>query len=204
MEVCAGSRDGTTRGLGQRVEPACTPRPTSGYVRLVRGGGADVRRIRGGEWKRFLDLRLRALREDPEAFASTLEAELEEPPASWQRATEQGAAGDESIIAVAVDNDRFVGMAGGFRERPGDDPVLWGMWVDPGWRGRGLGRLLAGAVERWAEQAGARAVSLSVTETNLAAISLYRALGYAELGDRTSLRPGAALLKIQMRKQLRR
>jgi ribosomal protein S18 acetylase RimI-like enzyme len=166
-------------------------------------GAAEVRRIRGGEWERFLELRLRALREDPDAFASTLEAELEEPAAAWRRTTEQGAAGDESIIAVAVDDDRFVGMAGGFRERPGDDPVLWGMWVDPGWRGRGLGRLLAQAVERWAADAGADALTLSVTETNRAAISLYRSLGYLELGDRTPLRPGAALLKIQMRKPLR-
>jgi ribosomal protein S18 acetylase RimI-like enzyme len=170
----------------------------------VEVGGAEVRRIRGGEWEHLRDLRLRALREDPDAFASTLEAELERPAATWRRRTAEAVAGDESIIVVAAGNDRFVGMAGGYRERPGDDPVLWGMWVDPGWRGQGLGRLLGEVVERWAADTRAGAISLSVTETNRDAISLYRALGYLELGDRAPLRPGSALLTIQMRKPLRR
>jgi hypothetical protein len=35
----------------------------------------EVREVAVEEWARFRDLRLRALREDPEAFGSTLERE---------------------------------------------------------------------------------------------------------------------------------
>lgn len=59
---------------------------------------------------------------------------------------------------------------------------LYSIMVDPGARGRGLGRLLLDRAEDLARQAGAVELRLEVREDNQAAISLYEARGYRRIG----------------------
>ena len=57
--------------------------------------------------------------------------------------------------------------------------------VHPGWRRRGLGRLLSQYWLRWAERAGAMDAVLEVRASNRAAQSLYGELGFQTEGRRT-------------------
>jgi ribosomal protein S18 acetylase RimI-like enzyme len=50
--------------------------------------------------------------------------------------------------------------------------------VDPGWRGRGIGRMLMDAVEAEARQIGCCKLTLEVLEGNLPALALYRKVGF--------------------------
>jgi N-acetylglutamate synthase len=50
--------------------------------------------------------------------------------------------------------------------------------VDEAMRGNGLGRALVVGLMAWAQDAGATTAYLQVDQTNAAAISLYRSLGY--------------------------
>jgi ribosomal protein S18 acetylase RimI-like enzyme len=91
-------------------------------------------------------------------------------------------------------------MAGGFY--PGEEGVVqvWGMWVAPAARGRGLGRELAQRVVDWARERGAATVRLDVTDTEAArpAAALYRSLGFAETGERNPLDSDPSLETIVM------
>ncbi len=53
------------------------------------------------------------------------------------------------------------------------------MWVSPAARGRGTGRLLVDAVDRWAREQQAQRLVARVFDDNTPAVGLYGALGFA-------------------------
>jgi GNAT superfamily N-acetyltransferase len=63
----------------------------------------------------------------------------------------------------------------------------FGVSVVDGYRGRGIGRVLIGHVERWAVDHGIERMILNVSEANLGAIRLYHELGYRDY-DRAMLK----------------
>jgi ribosomal protein S18 acetylase RimI-like enzyme len=65
---------------------------------------------------------------------------------------------------------------------PGSHIANAGFMVDPGQAGRGVGRALAGHVLRQARADGYRAMQFNaVAETNVAAVALWRSLGFEVL-----------------------
>ena len=69
-----------------------------------------------------------------------------------------------------------------------DGAGVYGMWVAPEARGRGVGRSLLEAVEGWARETGHWLIGLGVATTNDAAIRLYAAAGFTDTGERHPLR----------------
>ena len=65
-----------------------------------------------------------------------------------------------------------------------DEGHVMNVAVDPDLRGCGVGRMLVQKVLDDCRQAGASFVSLEVRESNLSAISLYRKMGFVEVGKR--------------------
>ena len=65
-----------------------------------------------------------------------------------------------------------------------DEGHILDVAVDPALRGAGVGRLLVRQVLQDCRLGGASFVSLEVRESNLAAIGLYRKMGFAEIGKR--------------------
>jgi len=65
-----------------------------------------------------------------------------------------------------------------------DEGHILNVAVDPDLRGSGVGRMLVQKVLDDCRQAGASFVSLEVRESNLPAISLYRKMGFVEVGKR--------------------
>ena len=144
------------------------------------------------EWERVRDLRLRALAEAPDAFGSTLEREASLGRPGWI-AWIEGWEGATNTMFVAERGDGWVGMAVGSRTDEEADAHLYGMWVDPTWRGRGIGARLVDGVLAWARSWGARSVILGVAEINDGAADFYEHLGFADTGERYPLRDGSAL-----------
>ena len=145
----------------------------------------DVRAVRAGEGGRFRELRLRALRESPDAFSS--EPAVEEAFGSevWE---ERG-----STVLVAEACGEWLGMAGWYvdEELPAIANV-WGVWVDPRARGRGAGRRLVEAVVDAARARRLRRLELGVTDRAAAAEALYVQLGFRRTGaeEPFAKRPG--------------
>ena len=165
---------------------------------------AIIRQIRPTEGVALREIRLRALAESPSAFGSTLTETAARPAEYWDGRARGDAGGQESTLFVAEDADRWVGLVGGVLEQlDGTRRVeLISMWVDPAYRGRGLGQGLVERVVAWARQHGASAVGLWVTETNSPAVSLYRRCGFTSTRETQPLPSDETLLEQRMILQL--
>lgn len=86
---------------------------------------------------------------------------------------------------VAVDGDVVLGSAKAGPNRPGRGAhvATASFMVDPATAGRGVGRALGEHVLDWARAQGYRGMQFNaVVETNTAAVSLWRALGFTVVG----------------------
>jgi ribosomal protein S18 acetylase RimI-like enzyme len=153
----------------------------------------DVRTLCADDWALWRRLRLRALAESPEVYASVL--------ADWTgpRDTEErwrGRLTDVPFNAVLWHGDRAVGMVSGTAPGTGGLVELISLWVAPEARGRGVGDAAVGAVLAWARRTHPGcAVALSVMAGNDPAVGLFRRNGFvdapaagAEAGERRMLR----------------
>lgn len=77
------------------------------------------------------------------------------------------------------------------------------MWVAPGHRGLGAGRMLLEAVIAWAKAQNASYLDLGVTCGDRPARRLYERAGFKPKGKPQPLRPGSTLLVQPMRLALR-
>jgi GNAT superfamily N-acetyltransferase len=86
---------------------------------------------------------------------------------------------------LAVDGDAVLGTANMYPNRagPGTHVASASFIVAPTARGCGVGRALVADTLRWARAPGFRAMQFNaVAETNLAAVGLYRSVGFSIAG----------------------
>ncbi|MEA3200549.1 MAG: hypothetical protein QOE90_1977 [Thermoplasmata archaeon] len=137
-----------------------------------------VRRVTPAEQERYRAFRLRALAEDPAAFGRALAEEQAFPPEEWtRRLTRPGVA-----TFVAEEADAWLGMAGAGLHVEGP-PEVFGMWVAPEARSRGVGLALLDACAAWAREQGATRLTLWVNLAQAPALRLYRKAGFAPEGE---------------------
>lgn len=166
----------------------------------------QVRRVHASEWRELRSLRLQALREAPRAFGSTFEREAAFPDERWQALAASAAAGVEEVAVAAIVHGAFVAMARGYlaRDESNVPPVAWliAVYVEPRWRGRGLGRAVSAGVVDWARERGASEVLLHVGDWNDAARRVYEGLGFTPTGVRTTLAHDPSVPESEMRLRL--
>jgi ribosomal protein S18 acetylase RimI-like enzyme len=146
----------------------------------------DIKRMEEHDWQVARALRLRALAEDPDAFAATLEDERTLPDTQWRARASANAAGERTLGLLALQAGVAVGLAVGVRAGDtGEQVELNALWVAPEARRQGAARALVEAVASWARALGASFVTLEVTLTSHAALALYRQLGFEDAEQRT-------------------
>jgi DNA-binding MarR family transcriptional regulator/GNAT superfamily N-acetyltransferase len=84
------------------------------------------------------------------------------------------------LLLLAYARERAVGC-GALKFHPKAPAELKRMWIDPEWRGVGLGARLLAELERHARDTGARVIRLETNHVLAEAIALYRGAGYAEV-----------------------
>lgn len=157
----------------------------------------EIRQARADDWEALRELRLRALADAPEAFASTLAEEEGFGPEVWRR---WAAGGPASVNFIARDGDREVGLAAIFAEAGAPGRMhLVSMWVDPGHRRRGVARALVDQALRWAGERQAREVVLWVVDQNTPARRLYERVGFRPTGERQPLPSNPAAVESLLR-----
>jgi ribosomal protein S18 acetylase RimI-like enzyme len=143
----------------------------------VKGRSWKLRRLLPDDWAEFRALRLRALADAPEAFGSTAADAERLTEAQWRHRL-------ASRMTIAAETGgSLVGLAAGTTEEP-PGAELVSMWVDPSWRGEGIGDALVRAVERWAAGQGFSRLRLWVAVGNDRAERFYTRLGFTRTGRR--------------------
>ncbi len=144
----------------------------------------EVRLLTADDAPAFQALRLRALREHPDAFAASVEDAQQEPLVQVARQLRDGPPLNLALGAFAA--DRLVGLT--HLARYPDAKLrhkarIGGMYVAPEVRGQGVGAaLLEAAIAQAAALGGIEALTLAVTVGNTAARGLYRAAGFVPFG----------------------
>jgi ribosomal protein S18 acetylase RimI-like enzyme len=143
-----------------------------------------IRPVVEDDWALVRDVRLRALREDPIAFGSSLEREEMFKESHW-RMRIRTVTTWLAIDATGVPR----GIVSMLLEpgSPADDRHLVALWVAPEVRRQGIGWRLLDAVRASAAEDDARTVSLWVVDDNHAAGDLYIRAGFTRTGERHEL-----------------
>ena len=138
----------------------------------------QIRRLEASDAALYRDIRLEALKKNPEAFGSTFERENAQP-LSWfeavvVRADIFGAFLDGALVGIA-------GYAAQEGSKQAHKGLLWGMYVRTAGRNASLGKRLVAAVLDHA-RGRVEMVQLTVVSENEAARRLYGAMGFVEYG----------------------
>lgn len=145
---------------------------------------STVRRLTVDDVEPYVALRKAMLEEAPTAFLADVASDIGCNP---ERMRENIESGDDNAVYGAF-GDVLVGVVGigrftrHIKARHRAD--LWGMYVDPAHRGKGIGRLLVEAAVGHARERmpGALQVHLGVVETQMPAKRLYEACGFQAWG----------------------
>jgi ribosomal protein S18 acetylase RimI-like enzyme len=146
----------------------------------------EIRPLRSGDAAIFHALRLNALRESPEAFGSTYEEDSLLSLDTVAGRLDETTVAPRRIVLGAFEGERIVGFVGCVQEpklKTRHKALVWGTYVEPTVRGRGVGRsLLARLIAHVAEWQQVERLTLTVTERAQAARALYRAAGFEPFG----------------------
>lgn len=158
-----------------------------------------VCRLVADDWQVYRAIRLAMLQESPAAFGSTHAEAASYDERLWrQRLT------DNSVLLARV-REASAGSAVYSEYGTTDvaDANLFGMWVDPALRGKGVGRALISAVVTLARAAGRRRLVLHVVADNTEAKAFYERAGFAFTGQRPAHPDGhPAELEMELRLEL--
>jgi RimJ/RimL family protein N-acetyltransferase len=131
----------------------------------------------------YIALRREALLDTPLAFAASPDDDFASSRDNLRDGIRRA---PDWMIFGAFDGDRLVGTAGLFRDRhlkAAHKMHLWGMYVTPSARGRGIGaQLLASAIAHAREVDGVDWIFLSVTSDAKAARTIYERAGFEMWG----------------------
>jgi L-amino acid N-acyltransferase YncA len=146
-------------------------------VSAAPDAGVVVREAVDGDWPQIWEF-FRAVVADGETYAYPEDLTSEQAQSLWMR--------QQGRCVVAVDTDGTVlGSATMGPNRPGRGRHVGtaSFMVAPAARGRGVGRLLGEHVVDSLRRSGFRGIQFNaVVETNLAAVALWRSLGFEVIG----------------------
>lgn len=145
-----------------------------------------IERLAVDEWPRFRAVRLAALLDTPDAFGSTHDREVAFGPGEWQARLSR----PRTATLLAVVGGRDIGT---MVVTPSvDDPevaAIYGVWVAPEGRRRGIGDAMMSEALAAAREFGFPRVALGVGDHNAVAQALYARHGFTRTGDTSTLPP---------------
>jgi ribosomal protein S18 acetylase RimI-like enzyme len=136
-----------------------------------------LRRLDGSDAPTFRAIRLEALHSHPEAFGASWEDEHVQPESRFAERLESG----HVIGAISSDGTLVgtIGISRSYGQKTRHIGSIWGMYVRPTARGKGLARmLLAAAIDEVGTSL--KSLRLSVEAKNDIAIRLYESMGFVQ------------------------
>jgi ribosomal protein S18 acetylase RimI-like enzyme len=143
----------------------------------------EIRELTTDDAVIYRDIRLRALKEHPEAFGSSYE-ESSKRPLDWY--VERLKPKNDNFILGAFIEENLLGTVGMFQHDGKKDRhkgVIWGMHTAAEAQGQGIGRaLLTAAIERARQIQDIELLQLSVVTKNTGARNFYISCGFTVYG----------------------
>jgi RimJ/RimL family protein N-acetyltransferase len=142
-----------------------------------------TRQLTPSDAEAFSSLRRKVTEDNPIPMGLSLTEELTRPLQGFR--DQLGAPAPSAAFGVFLDGELRGCAAVAWTSRfPSSmhKVVLWGTFVDPKWRGQGLGRMVVGVVLNHAREHNVRRVNLTVFLPNVAAVGLYQSLGFKPYG----------------------
>jgi GNAT superfamily N-acetyltransferase len=165
-------------------------------ARSVKQPKWEVRQLLPDDWALFREIRVRALHDAPAAFGSTAAEAERRSEQEWRRMMAARA------VFAAIGSSGAIGLAAGIIEQPLEAELI-SMWVDPAWRGLGVGDALVKEVEGWTARRGIGQLRLWVAEGNDRAERFYSRLGFSRTGRLQPMpEPRSERLEFEMLKAL--
>ena len=110
----------------------------------------EIRQLNEDDWRELSQIRLTALKNDPQVFGSNYEKESHLTESDWRGKLRS----DDSAIFMIYDNETPIGMTGIAVDRAdstGKTAHLWGSWLAPEYRGKGISTIIYQARLEWAK-----------------------------------------------------
>ena len=131
----------------------------------------------------YAAVRGRMLVDTPWAYTG---APGDDPPSEVSYMREQLGSTEHAVLAATDGPGQIVAVAGINRLKrlkQRHRAYIWGVWCDPAYRGRGLGRaVVAAAIELARQWPGVEIVALAASVKSQGAIRLYESLGFIRWG----------------------
>ena len=143
-----------------------------------------IRRLIPEDVLDYRDLMLEAYACHPDAFTSTASERAALPMSWWQSRLDVAPLASE-VVFGAFEHDRVIGVAGlsfATREKIKHKATLFGMYVPPAFRHRGVRELVLATLKHARNRPGVVLVQLTVTESNAGARALYECCGFLPFG----------------------
>jgi RimJ/RimL family protein N-acetyltransferase len=110
----------------------------------------EVRPFTPDEWQMYKAVRLKALETDPKFFGESFDDARAKPDENYQTHL---LSADGAVFGVFRHGD-VIGMTGVVLDKEdakGETAKLWGSWLEPKWRGKGLARKMYETRLNWAK-----------------------------------------------------
>ena len=177
---CENAIGNAARGYAQSMSPDCIAhqRKVDRYM--------EVRILTEADAEAFWNIRLRALRDNPESFGASYEEILARGIEGTAQGLRQSDAHTDDATFGAFDDNTLIGIAGFRREKEvkrHHKAVIWGMYVPAEVRQRGIGKALLEAAIAYAKTLpDLEKINLSVVLTSKEARRLFISLGFETYG----------------------
>lgn len=150
----------------------------------------------------FKAVRLRALRDAPQAFSSTYAKETQFSDSEWLTRVER-MNGERGGGFLAMDGGTPCGIVGSFLDEK-DSTRAWivSMWTAPTHRRQGIGQLLMREAADWASLRRVRHLLLMVASNNESAIRFYERLGFIRTGRTERYPNDPAVIEYEMARSI--
>ncbi len=136
----------------------------------------EIVKLATDQWEDYRNLRLRALRKDPQAFGASYKTNLSYSEEEWKRRLKNAVEGKTDWLLFAKENSNLVGMLGAYMEK--GDPhtaTLVSMYVPKEERRKGIAaRLMEAMLSELSQKVFVKRAKLTVNEKQTVAVSLYK------------------------------
>lgn len=143
------------------------------------------------DWQKVKELRLDALRQDPQAFGTSYEENFNEPDTYWKEKLKKSIGNNaKEILVIAKEDDKYIGMLTS-ENANSDTWFINAVYVKSDQRRKGVAKkLLAQVLALLHNRNDIQYIELKVNVEQVAAVNLYKSYGFEisstvrqELGD---------------------